>query len=60
MRGERLSIARRVRSLSVPIVATVPRNAKKKEEMTMSEWVKCEICGRPEIDFCTCKKEEKA
>ena len=26
----------------------------------MSEWTKCEVCGRPEIDFCTCKKEEKA
>ena len=25
----------------------------------MSEWTKCEVCGRPEIDFCTCKKEEK-
>ena len=25
----------------------------------MSEWTKCEVCGRPEIDFCSCKKENK-
>lgn len=23
----------------------------------MSEWTKCEVCGRPEIDFCSCKRE---
>ena len=26
----------------------------------MSEWTKCPVCGRPEIDFCSCKREGKA
>ena len=25
----------------------------------MSEWTKCPVCGRPEIDFCTCGREAK-